>query len=248
MVSWAQLIRELSDGEAPTSLANKLRSQRFHGFEALVAPLRRPLTILDVGGTTSFWEKRQWAGRQEFQITTLNLSPEEQRYENIKPVVGDATQLSEWADKSFEVVFSNSVIEHLFSLDKQRRMASEIRRVGKSYWVQTPNYWFPIEPHFHVPGWQWMPFHLRVGFIQRFRCGRQVTSDLNRARSAVGEIRLLTRHELTEMFPNAQVLAERFGGLVKSWIVIGGLFTPQASRESLVVSKRSTTVSHSNHG
>ncbi len=115
------------------------------------------------------------------------------------------------------------MIEHLFTFEQQRRMASEIQRVSKSYWVQTPNYWFPMEPHFHVPGWQWMPLDLRIAMIRRWRCGwRGPCADPARARDLVAEIRLMTGRELQTIFPHATLLPERFCGLVKSWIVIGG--------------------------
>jgi hypothetical protein len=218
------LIRRLADDEDTNSLANSLRYRRFQLFEAFVARLPRPLTILDVGGTNAFWEQRGWADCEEFQITTLNLFPEQKRHRNIEPVAGDATNLAGFANKCFDVVFSNSVIEHLFTLENQRRMASEVQRVGKAYWVQTPNFWFPIEPHFHVPGWHWLPIDARVAMIQRRRCGwRGPCSDPIQARKLVAEVRLLRKGELAELFPGAEVVAERFGGLVKSWTAVGGL-------------------------
>jgi len=217
-------IRQLAAGENPNSFSNKLRDRRFRRFEALIADLPRPLRILDVGGTNQFWEKRGWTDRSDVQIFSLNLVAEEQRHENVTPLAGDATNLGQFADGSFAVTFSNSVIEHLFTFEQQSRMASEIQRVSRSFWVQTPNYWFPVEPHFHVPGWQWMPMGLRVAMIRRWRCGwRGPCSDPARARELVGEIRLLTRRELRKLFPGASLLPERFCGLVKSWIVVKGL-------------------------
>jgi hypothetical protein len=216
-------IRQLAEGKNPNSFSNRFRARRFRQFEALVASLPRPLRILDVGGTNEFWKNRGWAGRTDVQIFSLNLAAEERRYENITPLAGDATDLAQFADGSFEVAFSNSVIEHLFAFEQQRRMASEIQRVSKSFWVQTPNYWFPMEPHFHVPGWQWMPLNLRVAMIRRWRCGwRGPCPDPARARDLVQEVRLMTGRELQALFPRATLLPERFCGLVKSWIVIGG--------------------------
>ena len=216
-------MRQLADSENPNSFANKLRAARFRRFETLVATLPRPLRILDVGGETAFWENRGWAGRDDVRIFSLNLVPEEQRHENIKPVAGDATNLAEFADGSFDVAFSNSVIEHLFTFENQRRMASEMRRVGRAFWMQTPNFWFPMEPHFHVPGWQWMPLGLRVAMIRRWRCGwRGPCPDPAGARKLVEELRLLRESEIRSIFPGATLIAERFCGLVKSWIAIGG--------------------------
>jgi hypothetical protein len=102
-------------------------------------------------------------------------------------------------------------------------MASEMRRVGRAFWMQTPNFWFPMEPHFHVPGWQWMPLGLRVAMIRRWRCGwRGPCPDPAGARKLVEELRLLRESEIRSIFPGATLIAERFCGLVKSWIAIGG--------------------------
>jgi hypothetical protein len=216
-------LRWLADDENPKSFSNKLRSRRFAQFEAMVAPLPRPLRILDVGGTNDFWAQRGWAGRDDIQISSMNLVAEQQQFENIRPISGDATNLAQFADGSFDVAFSNSVIEHLFTFENQRRMAAEIRRVGKAYWVQTPNFWFPVEPHFQIPGWQWMPADLRISVIQKWRCGwRGPCPDPVQARQLVDEVRLLSRRELKAIFPGATLLAERFCGLVKSWTAVEG--------------------------
>ena len=216
-------LRSLADGNDAISLSNRLRTQRFQVFERLVEPLPRPLRIIDVGGTNLFWEQRGWAGRPDVEIVTVNLEAEERRHENIHPTKGDATDLADHADGSFDIAFSNSVIEHLFTLDAQAAMAAEVRRVAHAYWVQTPNFWFPIEPHFHVPAWQWLPRSVRVAAIQRFRCGwRGPCPDPVEARLAVDEIRLMRRRELQRLFPDATLRPERFKGLVKSWIAVRG--------------------------
>ncbi len=217
------MLRWLANSTEPTSFANKLRARRFQKFEALAARLPRPLRILDVGGTNAFWTNRGWHQRTDVEILTLNLVAEEQQYANIKPLTGDATDLAQFADRSIDIVFSNSVIEHLFTLEKQRRMASEIQRVGNAFWVQTPNFWFPVEPHFHFIGWQWLPVAVRVSILQRRACGwRGPCPDPIGARRLVEEVRLLTRRELQALFPRGTLLAERFGGFVKSWTAVGG--------------------------
>src|SRR5690348_15108213 len=217
------MLRHLADSYEPTSFANRLRARRFRQFETLAARLPRPLRLLDVGGTNAFWENRGWHQRSDVEVLTLNVVAEEKRYANIRPLAGDARNLTQFGDRSLDVVFSNSVIEHLFTFEDQRRMASEIQRVGKAFWVQTPNYWFPIEPHFHVIGWQWLPLPVRVSILRRTRCGwRGPCPDPVGARRFVEEIRLLTRKELRELFPRANIVAERFYGFVKSWIAVGG--------------------------
>lgn len=211
-------------------LSQRMRARRFERFRALISGLDKPLRILDVGGTNGFWEAAGYAGSEELQVTLLNLTAEERKHSNIETRAGSATDLEPYADGTYDVVFSNSVIEHLFTLEDQLRMAQQIQRVAPSYWVQTPNYWFPVEPHFHFVGWQWLPVAARVAILRRKRCGwRGRTPDPVRARELVTEVRLMTRSELARAFPGARLEAERFAGLVKSWIAIGG-FERTASR------------------
>jgi hypothetical protein len=216
-------LRTLANGSDSGSFSNRMRTRRFELFERLVEPMPRPLRILDIGGTNEFWEQRGWAERDDVEIVTANLEAEEQLHENIHPVVADATDLSRYDDDSFDITFSNSVIEHLFTYEAQAAMAREVQRVGRAYWVQTPNYWFPVEPHFLVPGWQWLPEPARIALIRKRRLGwRGPCPEIEDARRAVGEIRLMTGKELATLFPHATLRPERFKGFTKSWIVTGG--------------------------
>ena len=216
-------LQGLADEGTPGSLSHRLRDQRFRLFDRLLDRLPKPLTILDVGGTNRFWEQRGWAGRDDVAITTVNLDAEERRHANITPLVGDATDLSGHGDGAYDVAFSNSVIEHLFTLDNQARMAREIQRVATSYWVQTPNFWFPVEPHFLAPAWHWLPVAARVAILRRRGVGwAGRCPDRAHAHRVVTEHRLMRKSELQQLFPGATMVPERFGGLVKSWIAIGG--------------------------
>ena len=223
-LSPGNVMRRLADAHASGSFSNTRRTRRFEAFAAIVDDVRaqRPgvVRILDIGGTNSFWEKRGWAGREDVEIVLVNLAAEERRHENITPLVGDATGLGEFADESFDIVFSNSVIEHLQSYANQAAMAAEVRRLAPVYWVQTPNFWFPIEPHFLTPAWHWLPVSARVALIRRRRWGwRGPCPDPTEARSAVREIRLMRGSELRRLFPDAILAPEKFGPLVKSFVV-----------------------------
>lgn len=225
------LLRRLAEAEDPNSLSNRLRSKRFSLFERLAAPLARPLRVLDLGGTPDFWERRGWADRDDVEITAVNLRPGHSGHARIRSIRGDVTDLGRLRDDSYDIAFSNSVIEHLYTFGRQAMMAREIRRLAPAFWLQTPNYWFPVEPHFHVPGWQWMPVAVRKAVIRRARCGwRGPCLDAVSADATVREVRLMTRRQLRRLFPEAAIIPERFGGLVKSWIVhagfppIGGAF------------------------
>ena len=65
-------------------------------------------------------------------------------------------------DNEFDIVFSNSVIEHVGDFWKQKLFSSEIQRVGKRYFVQTPSFWFPYEPHTLIPFYQFFPVNIKM--------------------------------------------------------------------------------------
>jgi hypothetical protein len=206
------------------SVAHRLRRNRFRLFRRLLGRVRRPARILDVGGTPNFWQRMGFAD-EGVDIVLLNTEAPADRDQGFTTIRGDARQMDEFGDGEFDVVFSNSVIEHVGDLDDQRRMADEIRRVGRCYFVQTPNRYFPIEPHFLVPGFQFLPVEVRARLLARSDLGwiRRVP-DLDEARRRVRGIRLLTRRELLRLFPGAQLYTEWLLGLPKSFVACGGWY------------------------
>lgn len=211
-------VGRLADNRNPDSLANRYRRRRFRLFQRLISDLGRPLRILDVGGKENFWIQMRF-DEPDVQITLLNLHVQETQSSHISAVQGDATAMSEFQDGEFDVVLSNSVIEHLSTWDRQVLMAKEIQRVGRRYFVQTPNRRFPIEPHFYVPWFQYLPVSIRAWLAQRFPLGyHERARSKGEALEMVREIRLLTASELRALFPGAALHRERVGGLTKSLI------------------------------
>ena len=101
-------------------------------------------------------------------------------------------------------------------------MVNEIIRVCKRYFVQTPNYFFPIEPHFLFPFFQFLPFSIRVWLVLHYNLGWfDKAHDISSAHAIVGGITLLKKKELRMLFPNARIVKEKFMGLTKSFMVIG---------------------------
>lgn len=214
---------EMANANDTKSFSNKLRQERFKKFSENVETLPRPVKILDVGGTERFWQLRGWADLDDVNIVIINLKALETQSKNIVVMAGDARDLSQFVDDSFDVAFSNSVIEHLFDWQSQKQMAKEMQRVARVYWVQTPNYWFPIEPHFLFPAWQWLPRKWRIRMIERFRLGnRGPCKSYEDAARLVDEIRLLSAREMQELFPGATIWHEKFFGLSKSITAYGG--------------------------
>lgn len=216
------LLHELADNSNKNSLANKLRRKRFAFFAELLDALPRPLSILDVGGTTAYW-KQMGYGDQQTKITLLNLCAEETGDPNFISLAGDARDLSQFSDDEFDVVYSNSVIEHVGDLAAQQKMAREVARVAKRYIVQTPNYYFPMEPHFLVPGFQFMPLWMQIALIQRFKLGwTQREPDVERAEQLAKSVRLLKPKEFSGLFPEADIYIERWAAFPKSYIAYYG--------------------------
>lgn len=104
-------------------------------------------------------------------------------------------------DKSFDLVFSNAVIEHLLGEGRQVQFAREIMRVGKSWFVTTPNYWYPFESHYHLPFIQFLP--------------RSIQREYNRLlgthipKGEVQELALLSGRRLRRFFPTSHIVNVR---------------------------------------
>lgn len=126
----------------------------FHGrrWARFIEALRvsRETRILDVGGVST--DRLSLAVCPN--VSLLNIRPEPNC--PLPQVIADGRALP-FKDRSFEIVFSNSVIEHLGSPEQQRAFVLEISRLGQKYWVQTPNRWFPFEPHLLTSFVQWLP-------------------------------------------------------------------------------------------
>ena len=213
------LFAKLADNTKPGSVAARLRRRRFRLFRELIAPLERPVQVLDIGGTPAFWETLGPEAHADLEVVILNRKQLPVRWPNFSSIEGDATDLTQFRSAAFDVAFSNSVIEHVGDWDAQRRMAEELVRVGRHYYVQTPNRLFPIEPHFLVPGFQFLPVNLRVGLVRRFNLGwYKRIPDAHRAREHVLSHQLLSASQMRRLFPNATLYRERVFGLTKSLI------------------------------
>jgi len=212
------LFSSIADNKNPNSLASSFRSRRLNLFNALVAGLPKPVKILDIGGTPEFW-KNAGFDMADVEITLLNLALVETNLPNAISITGDATDLSVFADKSFDIAFSNSVIEHLFSFQNQQKMAMEAQRVSRYHFIQTPNFWFPIEPHWVFPCFQFLPKIIRIFLTCNFNLGHLKRSEsLAAARQQVEEIRLLSRSEMVELFPESKIWEEKLLIFSKSFV------------------------------
>jgi hypothetical protein len=125
-------------------------------------------TVLDVGGTPQIWRMLG----TPYEVPLLNEDPQELKTGNNRRVIGDGRNL-QFPDKSFDVAFSNSGIEHVGNWEDMQRFASELRRVGNSFYCQTPNKWFPVEPHLGRLFLHWWPRLLNFYFLTRYFTAEQ---------------------------------------------------------------------------
>ena len=218
-----RFLRFLADTYSNSSLSNFMRKKRFYFFRELLNSLEKPIKILDVGGTQKFWEMVEFYSEGDMEVTLLNIEEQEVTLPNFNFIKGIGIDMKYFEDKSYDVVFSNSVIEHLNSKSDQIKMAEEIRRVGKRYWVQTPNYYFPFEPHFLMPFFHWLPIKFRVWLLMNFDLGwfpKQENKIL--AEEIISSIRLLRKKELKMLFPDAKIFKEKFLFMIKSYVLYDG--------------------------
>jgi SAM-dependent methyltransferase len=148
------------------SLAYKIssfnRRRKYQIFQKELAPTSAD-KILDVGFSDqeygpddNFLEKNYPFPEK---LTALGIDKAElflKRYPAVKAVHYDGRQMP-FADKEFDIVWSNAVIEHVGNREDQLLFLSEIARVGKKAFITTPNRYFPIEVHTRLPFVHWLP-------------------------------------------------------------------------------------------
>ena len=197
----------------------RFRIARMARFQRLLQ-IDENTRILDVGGTPGNWSLL--AVRP--QVTILNLPRAIEARGSLTWIFADGCQLP-FRDKSFDVVFSNSVIEHLGDPLRHEQYAGEIARVGIRYFVQTPNRWVPVEPHLLTPLVHFLPRRWQKMLIEKFTIWEWIARPRPAERAFylehyLRDIRLLDGRDLRRLFPDARLVRERFLGLTKSLIAV----------------------------
>ncbi len=215
-----KILRKYADVREESSESNRFRRKRFSFFLSLIKKIPKPISIIDLGGTSNFWKKMSFPKNDEANITLVNIKEEMPKRQIFRSIIGDVSNLPKIKSKSFDLVFSNSVIEHMGTFDKQKRMANEVKRICKYYFIQTPNKYFPLEPHYLFPFFQFLPRNAKIWMVMHFNLGwfNKIESRQD-AEKNIDEIRLLTKKELKELFPEAKIYKEKFLWMTKSFII-----------------------------
>jgi len=203
---------------AVAGLSLRFRRRRMERF-AREFGIRDGDLVLDIGGTPECWGLL--AAEPRVVMINLPQSIEKQAGGEMR-VAGDGRRLP-FRDATFRVVFSNSVIEHLGDRESQERFAREAARVGRGYWIQTPNRWFPVEQHLLTPLIHWLPKgwqRILAPHCNLWNALSRVTPDRRRfyIQHFLSDIRLLGPGELGRLFPGAAIIRERFWGMTKSLV------------------------------
>jgi hypothetical protein len=186
-----------------------------------IPEIRPGIQVLDLGGSPGIWEHVS----VPLDITILNLPGAIRSAEvdslrcagtsihTFHYVEGDACNVHQFPDRSFDLAFSNSVIEHVGAEEKQEEFAREVVRLGRSYWVQTPSPWFPIEAHSGIPFYWLYPERLRASLLRRSQ--KKLPTWWT---EYIAGTRVLSRRRMAELFPNARIRTEFLFGLPKSYV------------------------------
>lgn len=221
----------LWDNTVPTSLASRMRAARSRYLRDMIDEVhlhKGRCTIVDVGGDRGYWDifGENYLRSKNVSIVLANLkfNGNGTARDGIFSYIGaDARALDDFEDKQFDIAHSNSLIEHVGSWKDKKSAADETRRIAQLYYVQTPNYWFPVEPHFLIPGFQFLPKQARIALIRKKKRGWiDKAENYSDAAEVVEGCDLLTTTEMKTLFPDAVIIPERFMLLTKSLIAIGG--------------------------
>lgn len=173
-------------------------------------------SILDIGGAPRIWSYISVTP----QVTIGNITEIDRAHGRFDFRQLDGTKLP-YRDLSFDIAFSNSVIEHVGGWQEQSKFAAEVRRVARYYYVQTPNRWFFVEPHFISIGVHYLPQRIFRKLLPYFSLWFWIERpSQEKVDEWVGEIRLLTESEMRVLFPDAEIVKEKFLGFTKSIIAM----------------------------
>jgi hypothetical protein len=199
-----------------TSLAERMRLRRWELIRKHFPKLSE-MNVLDLGGTPFWWLRAPVRPRH---VTIVNL----ERYEEtpwLTVITGDACEADRLvAGQSFDLVHSNSLIEHVGGHKARSALSHVIRSLAPRYVVQTPYRYFPIEPHWLFPGMQFLPTPMQWTIARGWPLGHTRGWSDSQALNEVMSTELFGATEMQTYFPDGQLYWERFCGVRKSMIVI----------------------------
>jgi hypothetical protein len=200
------------------SWGGRRRARRWEWLEEVFPDLTQ-MSVLDLGGDAATWT-RYPSHPERVHVVNIDTPPVEVP-DWLTVDHGDACALPpEIASRRYDLVFSNSVIEHVGGHERRLRFAESVHRLAPAHWVQTPYRYFPIEPHWIAPGMQFLPVRARAGLARHWPLAHVKSANLHDALTGVLWTELLDRSQMRFYFPDSGILNERLAGLTKSLIAV----------------------------
>lgn len=205
--------------DGSSSVGQRMRRRR---WEWLLSefPEIESMSVVDLGGTAESWVR---APVRPASVHVVNLSSEPGSAIPtwMRVDYGDACNLpAQISDGSYDIVFSNSVIEHVGGHAQRLKFADSVHKLADRHWVQTPYRYFPIEPHWLFPGFQFLPLALRAEISQRWPLMHTRSTSRVAGLEAALSVELLSRSAMEYYFPESSIHAERVAGMTKSLVAI----------------------------
>ncbi|TKA11617.1 SAM-dependent methyltransferase [Actinacidiphila oryziradicis] len=209
----------ISDPGQPGSLAHRARARRWAELQKRF-PALGEMRVLDLGGVPESW---RLAPVRPVEVVTVNLDSRILSADEpgVTPLVGDACAPPvRLRAERFDLVYSNSLFEHVGGHANRLRLAETVHRMSGRHWIQTPNRYFPIEPHWVFPGFQFLPVRARAEVSRHWPFGNIRSASFASAVDDVAWVELLSATEMRQYFPDSEIWRERIAGLPKSLVAV----------------------------
>ena len=180
------------------------RKRKYELFMKKINPSPNDI-ILDIGGGNGLFLENKYEFRDNIICLDLEIDPLTQtrsKYPEIQCIQADALMLP-FKDSTDFIIFSNAVIEHVGSKENQKKFASEISRVAKKFFVTTPYKYFPIEFHYRIPFYQFIPKRIQKWLNEKFSIGLWYYPGVWE------DLYLLSYRQFKKLFPGSTVLKQR---------------------------------------
>ena len=213
MARATKLRSAIADGYDSRTLAGQARQRRWKELLRRFADFQ-DMTIVDLGGDTRYWRSAPVRPAHVTLVDPVGYhldAPEDW----MTTIVGDACDPDLGLD-GFDLCHSNSVIEHVGGPHRRRQFAENVMASATHHWIQTPYRYFPVEPHWLFPGFQFLPLPARAWIGPRW----PIAPPMGDPVAAALDIDLVTITELRHLFPSSDLWTERIGGIVKSLVMV----------------------------
>jgi hypothetical protein len=204
--------------DSPGSVGDRRRQRRWQWFHTAF-PEIESMSVVDLGGRADSWLR---APVHPASVHVIDLEPSSEDLPSwIRADEADACDLPSWITANrYDLVFSNSVIEHVGGHSPRMQFAASVHKLAERHWVQTPYRYFPIEPHWLFPGFQFLPLNIRAELSRRWPLVHTPSASHQEGLRAAMGVELLSRAEMAYYFPDSVLQFERIGGIIKSLIAV----------------------------